>query len=314
VTLNQSSGDPLADKRFALAEAWLRDREPETAADLIRQAIEIAPDWPAGWFRLGEILEEHLADRAGAGDAFRRAARLDAEDVLGAAARLGRLLPDDPEARMSPAYVARLFDQYSARFDTHLRGQLAYRGPEIVMAALAAACAARGRPMRFATALDLGCGTGLMARAIRDHVGTIDGVDLSSEMVRVARNARAYRSVWVADAVSALQRAASGEPGATRYELLLAADVLCYMKDLTPLICAAAQALTPDGMFTFTVQSGDGVKLGHDLRYHHSSDHVREAASKAGFVVLALDPCATRREGAFDVPGFVVVLGRTDGG
>jgi predicted TPR repeat methyltransferase len=313
MTLNQSSGDPLADKRFALAEAWLRDSEPETAADLIRQAIEIAPDWPAGWFRLGEILEEHLADRAGACDAFRRAARLDAEDVLGAAARLGRLLPDDPEACMSPAYVARLFDQYSARFDTHLRGQLAYRGPEIVMAALAAACAARGLPMQFATALDLGCGTGLMARAIRDHVGAIDGVDLSSEMVRVARNARAYRSVWVADAVSALQRAASGEPGATRYELLLAADVLCYMKDLTPLMCAAMQALTHDGMFAFTVQSGDGVKLGHDLRYHHSSDHVREAASAAGFVLLALDPCATRREGVFDVPGFVVVLGRNDG-
>jgi predicted TPR repeat methyltransferase len=313
MALNQSSGDPLADKRLAMAEAWLRDREPETAADLVRQAIEIAPDWPAGWFRLGELLEEELSDRAGAADAFRRAARLDAEDALGAGARLGRLQPDDPEARMSPAYVARLFDQYAPRFNAHLRGQLAYRGPEIMMAALAAACAARGRPMMFETALDLGCGTGLMALAIRDHVGSVDGVDLSSEMVRMARNARAYRRVWVDDCVSAMLRAASGEPGSAQYELLLAADVLCYMKDLAPLMRAASQALSADGIFAFTVQSGDGVKLGHDLRYHHSADHVRAAAMAAGFVVLRLDPCATRRDGAFDVPGLVVVLGKSNG-
>jgi predicted TPR repeat methyltransferase len=313
MTPNQSSRDLLADKRLALAEAWLRDCEPETAADLIRQAVEIAPDWPAGWFRLGEVLEEELADRAGAADAFRRAARLDAEDVLGAAVRLGRLRPDDPEARMSPAYVARLFDQYAPRFDAHLRGQLAYRGPEIVMAALAAACAVRGRPMRFDAALDLGCGTGLMARAIRDHVGAIDGVDLSSEMVRVARNARVYRRVWIDDGVSALLQAASGGARAPQYGLLLAADVLCYMKDLTPLMRAAAQALAADGIFAFTVQAGDSVKLGHDLRYQHSGDHIREAAAAGGFTVLSLDPCITRRDGLFDVPGFVVVLGRANG-
>jgi predicted TPR repeat methyltransferase len=327
-SIQQSSGDLLADRRSAMAEAYLADGDAQAAADLLRQAVEIAPRWPAGWFRLGEVLEEKLADAAGAADAFRTAARLDRDDLLGAAARLGRLRPDDPNARMSRAYVAKLFDQYAPRFETHLRDALVYRGPEIMMGALGEVCAGRNRQLRFASALDLGCGTGLMARAIRPHVDTIDGVDVSPEMVRMAAETGLYRDVRVGDAVEALLRASplaeeggvapeTPDEGSRRHletepSLILAADVLCYIKDLTQLFQGVAQAIPKTGLFAFTCQSNGapGVMLGADMRYSHDPGYIRDTADMAGLAILHFKPSVVRRDRGRDVPGHVAVLGR----
>jgi predicted TPR repeat methyltransferase len=302
--LQQSSGDILADRRWSMAEAYLADGDAAAAADLLRQAVQMAPGWSAGWFRLGEVLEERLTDQAGAAEAFRAAALHDPEDVLGAAVRLGRLVPEDPASRMSPAYVAKLFDQYAPRFDAHLTQSLGYRGPEIIMATLTEVCARKNRPVHFTSALDLGCGTGLMARAIRAHVGVINGVDLSPEMVRLAKETGLYRQVWVGDVVEAVALAA--------HPLVLAADVLCYIKDLTQLFRAVAQAIPPSGLFAFTCQSNGqpGVALGADMRFSHAPDYLRETATAAGLAILNLAPCVTRKDRGEDVLGHVAVLGR----
>jgi predicted TPR repeat methyltransferase len=257
------------------------------------------------------VLEEKLFDPGGATAAFRTAARLDPEDVLGAAVRLGRLLPSDPEARMSQAYVAKLFDQYAPRFESHLTGQLDYRGPEIIMAALRAVCGATHRPLRFATALDLGCGTGLMARTIGAHVDAIDGVDISPEMVRLAQASGLYRNVLVGDVMAALALPSpAGESTHGRYSLVLAADVLCYMNDLTQLFNAVAQAIPRAGLFAFTCQSNGkaGVMLGDDLRYSHARDYLHATAAAAGLAVDHMAPAVVRRDHGRDVPGHVVVL------
>ena len=63
--------------------------------------------------------------------------------------------------------------------------------PDIVLArvreALRAVAAARSRPLRFARALDLGCGTGLVAQALHADCDAIVGVDLSHAMAAAAR-------------------------------------------------------------------------------------------------------------------------------
>lgn len=71
-----SSGDIIADRRFE----WARDREAKgdlaAAADLLVQALELAPGYAAAWFVLGE-LREKLGDRAGAITAFEQAKAMD---------------------------------------------------------------------------------------------------------------------------------------------------------------------------------------------------------------------------------------------
>src|SRR6516165_5119329 len=113
-----SSGDLIADRRFAIAQDLLARGDLSGAADLLAQAIEAAPRFVSAWFALGEV-RETLGQRDEAVAAFQEVCALDPEDRLGAGlhlVRLGALAGGD----MPAAYVRTLFDQYAARFDTAL--------------------------------------------------------------------------------------------------------------------------------------------------------------------------------------------------
>jgi predicted TPR repeat methyltransferase len=301
----RTSGDPVADRRHAWGEASLREGDASAAAELFAQAVEAAPGWAAGWFSLGDA-HERAGDGAAAIPAFRRARALDAADQLGAGVRLARL---GAGGTMSSAYVASLFDEYAERFDAHLVAALAYRGPEIVAEAIAGVCRAAGRALRFRQALDIGCGTGLMAREMAPHVGAMTGVDLSPRMIAKAAATGLYADggLVVGDALAHMER----QPAAS-HDLLMAADVLVYVADLGPLFAGAARLMARDALFAFTVQThaGDGVVLGDDLRHHHGEAHVRVRAAACGLAVAHLSPCVTRKDAGRNVPGLVVVLMR----
>lgn len=58
-----SSGDLIADRRFEFARDLQLKGDLGAAADLLEQAIEIAPNFATAWFTLGEIREK-LGQRA----------------------------------------------------------------------------------------------------------------------------------------------------------------------------------------------------------------------------------------------------------
>ena len=302
--LFQSSGDLIADRRFAIAQELLARDDLAGAADLLLQAIEAAPRFVSAWFALGE-----LRQKAGARDdaiaAFQQVCALDAEDRLGAGlhlVRLGALAPGD----MPSAYVRTLFDQYAARFENGLVDGLGYRGPALLHDAIAAVCADARRPMQFSDMLDLGCGTGLAGAAFRPAVRRLTGVDLSAGMVAAARAKDIYDRLETSDIAAFLQaEARAGD----RYALLIAADVFPYLSWLPPVLAAAARALAPGGLIGFTVEThaGDDVILAATLRYAHGAAHVRSALAGAGLTLLRLEAAPARSEAGIPVPGLVVV-------
>jgi predicted TPR repeat methyltransferase len=286
--------DPLAERRFAYARGYAEDGDWGAAADLCEQALELSDDWAAAWFALAEAREK-LGERAEAAAAYAKAAACDPSDMHGAGPRLARLEGREVAA-LPPAYVARLFDDYAPRFDAHLTQTLGYRGPEAILAALDEVAPGR----RFGLALDLGCGSGLMGRALRGRVERLIGVDLSPAMLERAQGI--YDETAVGDLIAFLRE----RKGA---DLLVAADALVYLGDLTPVFSAAAAALAPGGLFAFTVESGEApFALSETLRFRHSDAHVRAAAGEAGLNVALLAPVSTRREAGRDALGRVVVL------
>ena len=124
-------------------------------------------------------------------------------------------------------------------------------------------------------------------------------------MVSRARERGAYDAVETADAVERLDRA---PPGA--FDLVLAADALCYFGGLAPVFAACRRALRGDGLFAFTVETfnGDGFRLLPGLRFAHSRTHVEEAARAAEFCVTLLQHAWARREADAEAPGLVGVL------
>lgn len=293
-----SSGDLLADRRYAYAMAAAKEGDHEAAADLLAQALEMAPLWPPALLALGDA-KLALGDKPAAIAAWQAALAGQPEDTLGARPRLARCGIGAVEAAVGDAYIRALFDDYAPRFDQHLRGTLGYSGPETLMAALAAAAPGR----TFERVLDLGCGTGLMGEAIRPSAQWLGGCDLSPAMVARAATKGVYDDLQTIGLIDYL----AGQHA----DLILAADVLVYLGDLAPFFAAAAAALVPGGLLAFTVQKGaDGLTLGEDLRYAHAEGLLRRWADEAGLVPLSISDCATRCDRGVPVPGLVLVLSK----
>lgn len=304
--MSASSGDLLADRRYQWGAGALKEKDFAAAADLFAQAIEIAPLWAPAHLSLGDALAG-LGDAPGARAAWGEAARLDPSGVLGAGLKIAALGGAPSPASPPREYVRALFDEYAPRFDAHLRGALAYRGPELLMDAIGRACEAAGRAFHFDRALDLGCGSGLMAAELRTRVDALHGCDLSPKMIDAALLSGKYSSLHVADVVDYL--AGQGDGCA---DLVVAADVFVYIGDLQPVFAQGARVVEPGGLFAFTVQRGDGADwaLGEDLRYAHSRAYVERLAAGLGFRAAVLEDASTRKDAGADVPGLVCALVR----
>jgi predicted TPR repeat methyltransferase len=298
------SGDLIAERRFAYAKAAAKEGDWSVAAELFEQALELAPHWAAAWFALGEAREK-LGDFEAAARAFREALVADPADAQGAMARLALIGQGDAPGALPQAYVARLFDDYAPRFDKHLTDNLGYRAPALIAEALGAIASDR----RFASALDLGCGTGLMGEALQGRIGHLTGVDLSAAMIAKARDRGIYDRLVVGDAAAMLGREPPGSA-----DLIVAADALVYIGDLAPQFAAVVTALTADGLFAFSVETceGDGSKLEPTMRFAHSRSYVETKAREVGLQPLLVRSASTRREAGADAPGLICVFGRAE--
>jgi len=301
-----SSGDLIADRRFDFARDLQLKGDLAAAADLLLQAIELAPGFASAWFTLGEI-RERLGERDAAIAAFRKAGIADPDDRHGARLRL-MLLGAERLSDMPPAYVRALFDQYAPKFETALVDDLRYRGPALLFKAVLSVRAAIRKPAFFKRAIDLGCGTGLAATAFAGEVDEFIGVDLSPRMIERARAGGLYAELEVIEMVQGLR----GRRDASA-DLILAADAMVYLADLAPVLGETRRVLTAGGLVAFTVEThdGEGVILGEGLRYAHAASYVRSRLAAAGLALALLEDLSARNEDNAPVPGLVVVAEKT---
>ncbi|MCB1388796.1 MAG: methyltransferase [Rhodobacteraceae bacterium] len=286
-----SSGDLIVDRRFDFAEGMAAGGDLAGAAELLAGALEIAPGWAAGWFRLGEWYEA-LGDLTGAAAAWDKALAADPADLLGAGLKrdLARRVP--VVEAMPAAFVEALFDQYAPDFDTALVDKLGYRAPQLLREALA------GR--RFGRTMDLGCGTGLAGEAFRDATDWLAGCDLSAAMLGQAQAKGHYDRLDKTD----LADLALGET----YDLIVAADVFVYLGALEQIVGWCAGSLTAGGVLAFTVEAGEApLTLRESRRFAHSAAYLDEVLRAAGFTAISRTEAVLRQDRGADIRGYAVV-------
>lgn len=307
----------------------------DEAIDWLRQAVAVAPDEALYHYNLGVVLERARRTDL-AVDAYRSAVERDpgmisAHSSLAAALyRLGHLdqarsayevlltlAPEDqvaqhllaaitgqPSTGAPAAYVIRVFDDYAERYDEHMVATLAYQGP-----ALLSAMAVRvlEPPADGLSVLDLGCGTGMMAEALRDVTRVIHGVDLSQGMLEQARARACYAELWTDDIVNML---GDSDRGLASYDLIVAADVLCYLGDLDPFMDAVRARLAPGGVLLLSVEEcpDPGYVLRTTGRYAHSRAYLEDIARRHQLTVRALERAPVRTERDTPVHGIVCAL------
>lgn len=337
-SVDASEDDPaVAATLVNLAALQRRAGQLHDSAATFRRALEVDPELAPAWYGLTRALalmgqiDEALAAHA---HAIRLAPGLTTDRQLavqsflhhgdnGVALQLysdwQRQEPDNPSlrhlvaavggspapARADDAYVTSVFDAFAESFDGKLE-QLGYRAPQL----LATALAERVQPAAAALDVcDAGCGTGLAGPLLRPWARRLAGCDLSVGMLRRARARQVYDVLHRAELVHYLDT----QPEA--FDLVVAADVLCYFGPLEAAFQAAAKTLRPAGWLGFSVEAlHDADPEGHRLmttgRYAHRLGYLRKTLQAAGFGSIALARETLRQEGGFPVSGWVVTARR----
>lgn len=284
------------------------------AIDYMLKALEVTPDDQYVHSNLGKSLYG-LHYMGEADDAVRLAREWMAAypdnriaQHMGAAVTGG-----EPPERASDDYVAQTFDEFADTFDDKLE-ELNYRAPALIAAALGEYLPAGEQDLRI---LDAGCGTGLCAQELAPFAARIDGIDLSAEMLEKAREREAYARLDQGDLGTLLARRKA------RYDVIVAADVLCYFGALEPIMQSFYDGLRDPGWLCFSLETakkkgkarrGQGYRLEVSGRYVHDRDYVGEVLGKAGFTLLSMMTKTLRTEYGQPVPGVVVLAVKGDAG
>jgi predicted TPR repeat methyltransferase len=280
-----------------LGKALLATGKPPLAIAEFQRALRGDPDLAEARFMLGCAWLE-------AGEAGRALAEFSLLHDYESAALLGQRIAEANAMLQAPRanarYVQYLFDQFSTDYDARMLGSLAYRAP-VILRDLYGLVAGRRVGMDV---LDLGCGTGLAGAAFAEVATRIDGIDLSPQMIAKARSRGLYADLAVADIESFL-----ASDGRT-YDLILAADTLVYLGDLTPTLVGVRGRLKPGGFFLFTVEkaTGQGFELGPKRRWRHTEEYLRTVSANAGLDLAGMLAASPRNEANLPVDGFAVAL------
>jgi predicted TPR repeat methyltransferase len=273
---------------------------PLEAARAFESAMQHDPDLALAYVNLGRLHESQGETAAAAGIYSRALARFpdraEFRHLLSAATGI-------TTRRAPPEYVVSLFDGMASRFEEHVVGQLGYHVPE--------ALALRVRPILSPACkvLDLGCGTGLVGKAIAGNGARVHGIDLSPRMLDYARQTGAYAALDCKELIEAL-----GEVGPSSCRAILAADTFIYIGDLTEVFNGSARALQPGGLFAFSVESTDqgDYRLTVSGRYAHSVAYLRRLAAERGLAERELSSTRIRRQMSGYAEGLIGVFERAD--
>lgn len=213
----------------------------------------------------------------------------------------GENIPEKPPAE----YIQHLFDQYARNYDQHMIQALAYEVPHKLKNLLNTYFEIKD--LKIA---DLGCGTGLSGAEFKDISVLLHGVDLSPKMLELANQKNIYHKLSQLDLIEFLKEAV------LPYDLLLAADSLNYVGDLTEFFHATHHALTPSGLILFSLENlgnnpdNQPWQLQKSGRFAHSENYIKTKATQHGFEIIALEKSSLRRQNYEPVMGWLCLLQR----
>lgn len=154
----------------------------------------------------------------------------------------------------------------------------------------------------YKTVLDLACGTGQFAEAMKGRYGAITGVDISQEMLKIAAQRKLYKKLInkPIDEFLATNK--------QKFELIAAIEMLGYLDNPLILLQGVKNHLTKDGQFALTVESTDkNSELSPSGRYLYSRSYIEKLLHNSGFKILSSKSVDLRKEGTDMAKGEVIL-------
>lgn len=204
---------------------------------------------------------------------------------------------------MPSDYVVDLFDNYAFHYDNHLCDVLDYQLPKHIQH-LVQSHLNLEQGSQFS--LDLGCGTGLSGQVVKPFCSSLNGIDISPNMIELAQKKSLYDSLICADIMTLQTQFIQ------KVELLLTADTVPYFGDLNPLFHLAQQYLQSRGYWLLSIESdyNQPFNLMTSARFSHSPDYLSALASQYGFSIFHSENIQLRTQQNQYITGMLFALQR----
>ncbi len=259
----------------------------EEAKEAYDKAVEIWPEFSEAHYNLG-ILFKELGHWAAAEKEYRLAADIDPANHS-AKHMLSALSGESVEAAPIE-YIEGLFDRFAPTFDEELVNKLSYGTPGLLKELIDVETPDN---FKFQSAVDLGCGTGLSGKAIRNLSQQLMGVDASKKMLAIAGKKNVYDKLWQGEICEVLSVCKE------TFDLFFAADVFVYVGNLEIIFDAVGKQARKDALFVFSTESHSGnedFNLRITGRFAHSRDYVSRVAQKTGFMIKQVKSANMRKD------------------
>ena len=180
------------------------------------------------------------------------------------------------------SYVQGYYDGYCEQYDHYQHNVLSYRSPQTIATTLTEWL--EENKGNFHNLLDIGCGTGLIASALKELVPYSIGVDISPRMLAKARGKQLYNTLHLSDMLSFMLASEQ------TFDLVVASDVLCHSGNLSSFCKAARNVLSAKSLLAFTIEKdfhAETWRLCANGRYTHAPHYVRQMLAGEGYKILS---------------------------
>lgn len=154
----------------------------------------------------------------------------------------------------------------------------------------------------FENVLDLGCGTGACGKFLKSQSSHLIGVDASENMIKIAKEKQLYNELYTQDIADYLSQKKEN------FDLIISADVFCYINKLNDIIKQTHKALSDNGFFIFTVEKSiedDKIILQPNGRYQHGLNLIKQMLKDATFTSVNYEEVILRQENGKDCIGYL---------
>ena len=207
-------------------------------------------------------------------------------------------------SQVNGIFVREIFDTFANDFEEVLHN-LNYKVPFLISKSLDSLYA--NLKLKKMKILDVGCGTGLCGKYLKKYakMGGLDGVDISPEMLKIAKQKKVYSHLYNQD----LKEFLDSHPDS--YDLITAADVFTYFGELNQLFILLYNSLRKNGRVLFSVSENNYNENDYFLhqsgRFLHNQKYIENSLKRQGFFVEKLNRACLRNEGEKKVYGWIVM-------
>ena len=247
----------------------IRWRIADSLAALTENNLKLAQDFATGWVKNAP------------------------DDVLAKHTLLALSDQKDPDME---AFTTKLFDEFSKTYDDKMKelNNLSLIEIQKILP-----------DRKYAKALDIGCGTGAWGKAYKSHIGNLTGVDLSKNMLDIAKGTKTYNKLVCQESTAYLQKIR------TKFDLITLVDVLGYFSDVKDIFSLISEHLTREGLVAFSVETTDkgDVVLAPHGRYLYGISYLENQLQQAHLHVIQKQEVNLRKEGFGYAHGVVILAG-----